>query len=153
MYKFVVLSTINPIVQPSLMPTRDGLEFRANDLSNLCPYILYIYAYMYNQINNNAASVPRPCRSWKISTMRPINLASVLWKFTTRLWPMSTTWALCRHWSTIAIRLRLSMKVESMLPPQCIMNPSSILIVRLCVCVCRRWTAAWGGCAGMVGAE
>lgn len=28
---------------------------------------------------------------------------------------MNTTWALCRHWSTIVIRLRSSMKVESML--------------------------------------
>lgn len=76
----------------------------------------YVYVYIYNQINSNAASVPRPCRSWRISTTRPINLALVLWKFTTRLWPMSITWVHCQHWSTIAIRLRSFMKVESMLP-------------------------------------
>jgi len=75
-------------------------------------YLMFAWFYETNrQTNSNAASAPRPCRSWRISTTKLISWASGLWKFTTRPWPTSTISAICQPWSTTATRLRSYTKV------------------------------------------
>lgn len=93
-----------PNQSPSLMSTCAGVDIAVK--------FCLIFAHpSVHQINSSAASAPRPCKNWRISTTRPISWASALSRSTTRHWPMNTIWAICRYWSTIAIRHQLFMKV------------------------------------------